>query len=81
MCIRDRIACSTKVFDMCRAPLAQTFEMREHCLCHVALWFVVLMIFMFCWLTVWYYGMLQIVLDPLSRFENHTHQAILASAI
>ena len=25
-----------------------------------------------------YCGMLQIVLDPLSRFENHTHQAILA---
>ena len=27
---------------------------------------------------MWYYGMLQIVLDPLLRFENHTLQAILA---
>ena len=31
----------------------------------MALWVVVLMIFMFCWPTVRYYGMLQIALDPL----------------
>ena len=30
---------------------------------YAALWVVVLM---FCWLTVRYYGMLQIVLDPLA---------------
>ena len=41
---------------------------------YAAMWLIVLMTLMFCWLTMQYYRML---LDPLLAFENPTQPVIL----
>ena len=65
-----------RVIHQCNHKTRVAFELVEASkamCCHMALWVIVLIIFMFCWLNVQYYGMLQIELDSLLHFEKHTH--------